>query len=184
MVADEDEVEERWQEHPLGRTAPLIRECLGATAEEAGYLVVVSDANGVLMLIEGNPHIRMRAAEGMNFAEGTLWSEPGTGTNAIGTALAVDHAVQVFGAEHFNEDVQRWTCSAAPIHDPDSGALIGVIDLTGRRLHGPSRQPRGGHGDGARRGDLAAARAAGARRADPRALRRRGRHGPRGRARS
>jgi hypothetical protein len=131
VVADEDEVLERWREHPLGRTAPLIRECLAATAEEAGYLVVVSDANGVLLLIEGNPRIRLRAAAGMNFAEGTLWSEPGTGTNAIGTALAVDHAVQVFGAEHFNEDVQRWTCSAAPVHDPDSGALIGVIDLTG-----------------------------------------------------
>ena len=67
----------------------------------------------------------------MNFAEGTLWSEPGAGTNAIGTALAVDHAVQVFGPEHFNELVQRWTCSAAPIHDPDTGEPLGVIDLTG-----------------------------------------------------
>ena len=27
--------------------------------------------------------------------------------------------------------MQRWTCSAAPIHDPDSGELLGVIDLTG-----------------------------------------------------
>jgi DNA-binding winged helix-turn-helix (wHTH) protein len=27
--------------------------------------------------------------------------------------------------------VQRWTCSAAPIHDPDTGRLLGVIDLTG-----------------------------------------------------
>jgi hypothetical protein len=67
----------------------------------------------------------------MNFTEGTLWSEPGAGTNAIGTAIAADHAVQVFGPEHFSEAVQRWTCSAAPIHDPDSGALLGVIDLTG-----------------------------------------------------
>ena len=67
----------------------------------------------------------------MNFTEGTLWSEPGAGTNAIGTAIAADHAVQVFGPEHFNEVVQRWTCSAAPIHDPDTGGLLGVIDLTG-----------------------------------------------------
>ena len=73
----------------------------------------------------------MRAADHMNFTEGTLWSEPGAGTNAIGTAIAADHAVQVFGPEHFNEVVQRWTCSAAPIHDPDTGELLGVIDLTG-----------------------------------------------------
>ena len=67
----------------------------------------------------------------MNFAEGTLWSEGGAGTNAIGTALAAEHAVQVFASEHFNEIVQSWTCAAAPVHDPDTGQIIGVIDLTG-----------------------------------------------------
>ena len=101
------------------------------TAEEGGYLIVISDANGVLLSIEGNRAIRLRAEEVMNFAEGTLWSEPGAGTNAIGTAVAVNHAVQVFGPEHFHEPVQRWVCSAAPIHDPDTGDLLGVIDLTG-----------------------------------------------------
>jgi len=81
--------------------------------------------------------VRLRAAGDMNFAEGTLWSEGGAGTNAIGTAIALDHAVQVFGPEHFSDPVQRWTCSAAPIHDPDTGAVIGVIDLTGdlRTVH-------------------------------------------------
>ena len=58
--------------------------------------------------------MRMRAADSMNFAEGTLWSEGGPGTNAIGTALAAEHAVQVFASEHFNEVVQAWTCAAAP----------------------------------------------------------------------
>jgi hypothetical protein len=73
----------------------------------------------------------MRAADSMNFAEGTLWSEGGAGTNAIGTALAAEHAVQVFASEHFSEVVQGWTCAAAPVHDPDTGQVIGVIDLTG-----------------------------------------------------
>jgi hypothetical protein len=131
VIADEDETQDLWDDHPLGRAYPLIRNCLAATAEEGGYLIVVSDANGVLLNIEGTAAIRMRAAEVMNFAEGTLWSEPGAGTNAIGTAVALDHAVQVFGPEHFHEPVQRWVCSAAPIHDPDTGALLGIIDLTG-----------------------------------------------------
>ena len=131
VVAGEEETSDLWESHPLGRAYPLIRNCLAATAEEGGYLIVVSDAEGVLLSIEGSAAIRMRAAEVMNFAEGTLWSEPGAGTNAIGTAVAVDHAVQVFGPEHFHEPVQRWVCSAAPIHDPDTGALLGIIDLTG-----------------------------------------------------
>jgi hypothetical protein len=73
----------------------------------------------------------MRAADSMNFSEGALWSEGGAGTNAIGTALAAEHAVQVFATEHFNEIVQAWTCAAAPVSDPDTGHVIGVIDLTG-----------------------------------------------------
>ena len=131
VVTDEEEAHELYEEHPLGRHTALIHACLSAMADEMGYLIVVSDATGVLLSIEGAASVRMRAAGDMNFVEGVLWSEPGAGTNAIGTAIAADHAVQVFGPEHFNEPVQRWTCSAAPIHDPDTGDLLGVIDLTG-----------------------------------------------------
>ena len=132
VVADEDEATARWQIHPLADMAPLIRACLAATADESQHLIVVSDANGVLLWVEGNAQVRMRAADKMNFAEGALWSEGGAGTNAIGTALAADHAVQVFASEHFNQTVQEWTCAASPVHDPDTGRVVGVIDLTGQ----------------------------------------------------
>jgi signal transduction histidine kinase len=131
VAVDRDEASERWQGHPLGQAAPLIRECLTSIAEESDHLIVVSDAAGVLLQLEGNAGVRSRAADSMNFTEGALWSEEGAGTNAVGTALAADHAVQIFATEHFNEVVQAWTCSAAPVHDPETGALLGVIDLTG-----------------------------------------------------
>jgi hypothetical protein len=132
VLSDVDETAARWEVHPLARLADLFRECLAAVPDEAGNLLVVSDEQGVLLWIEGEPRVRHDAADAMNFAEGTLWSEGGTGTNAVGTALAADHAVQVFASEHFNEVVQGWTCSAAPIHDPETGELLGVVDLTGR----------------------------------------------------
>jgi hypothetical protein len=131
VVADEDESSARWEAHPLARAAPLIRDSLQAVAAGSGHVIVVSDADGMLLWIDGDARVRLDAADSMNFTEGALWSEDGAGTNAIGTALAADHAVQVFAAEHFNEIVQRWTCSAAPIHDPDDGRLLGIIDLTG-----------------------------------------------------
>jgi len=62
---------------------------------------------------------------------GARWSEAAAGTNAMGTALALDHGLQVFSAEHFATPVHGWTCSAAPLHDPLTGELLGVLDLSG-----------------------------------------------------
>jgi signal transduction histidine kinase len=134
-IAGRDEVSERWEMHPLRQAASLIRECLTGLADESEHLIVVSDAAGVLLQVEGNAGVRSRAADSMNFTEGALWSEAGAGTNAVGTALAADHAVQIYATEHFMEVVQVWTCSAAPVHDPETGALLGVIDLTGLEGH-------------------------------------------------
>jgi signal transduction histidine kinase len=131
VAADRDEAMARWEAHPLRDAAPLIRDCLGWFADESEHLVVVSDAAGVLLQLEGTARMRSLAADSMNFTEGALWSEDGSGTNAIGIAVAADHAVQIFAGEHFVEVVQAWTCSAAPVHDPDTGELLGVIDLTG-----------------------------------------------------
>jgi signal transduction histidine kinase len=131
VTADHAEASARWAMHPLSEAAPLIREALASVADESEHLIVVSDAAGVLLQVEGNARLRSRAADSMNFTEGALWSEHGAGTNAIGTALAADHAVQIFATEHFMEVVQSWTCSAAPVHDPETGELLGVIDLTG-----------------------------------------------------
>jgi signal transduction histidine kinase len=131
VAADRDAASERWEAHPLGAAAPLIRECLASIADESEHLIVVSDAAGMLLRLEGNARVRSQAADSMNFTEGALWSEKGAGTNAVGTALAADHAVQIFATEHLIEVVQAWTCSAAPVHDPETGELLGVIDLTG-----------------------------------------------------
>jgi signal transduction histidine kinase len=132
MLADDDDVAALWEAHPLQAAAPLIRKWLRPVADESDHLIVVSDADGVLLWVEGDAKVRSSAADSMNFVEGALWSEVGAGTNAIGTALAAEHPVQVHAAEHFNEIVHGWTCSAAPVHDPDGGRLLGVIDLTGR----------------------------------------------------
>ena len=132
VLADEDETSARWDVHPLAAALPVIEDSLTAIADEAAHLIVISDAEGLLLWIGGNARVRMAAAESMNFTEGALWSENGAGTNAIGTALAADHAVQVFAAEHFNEVVQSWTCAAAPVHDPETGRLLGIVDLTGK----------------------------------------------------
>ncbi|MFD4207718.1 transcriptional regulator [Micromonospora tulbaghiae] len=116
--------------HPLTRVMPLFRDLLGGIAQDGAHLMAVCDAAGRLLWVEGHPAV-LRHAERMNFVPGARWDEAHAGTNAPGTALAVDHGVQIFATEHFVRPVQRWTCAAAPIHDPASGALLGAVDITG-----------------------------------------------------
>jgi len=130
-VVELDGARALWDEHPLQAASAVIEQCIAETLLDADNLLVVSDADGMLLSIRGDTRLRNRAADDMNFIEGALWSEASAGTNAIGTAVAASHAVQVFAAEHFTEPVQRWTCSAAPVVDPETGETLGIIDLTG-----------------------------------------------------
>ena len=124
------ELEAYRRDHPLAAVIGLLRELVGAVAEDGRHLMAVSDASGRLLWVEGHTAV-LRRAETMNFVEGAVWDEPHAGTNAPGTALALDHAVQIFSAEHFLSTVGAWTCAAAPIHDPATGRILGIVDVTG-----------------------------------------------------
>jgi hypothetical protein len=116
--------------HPLAAVIEAMRELVGGTADDGEHLMAVGDAAGRLLWVEGHRGARERA-ETMNFVEGAVWDEAHAGTNAPGTALALGRPVQIFSTEHFRLTVQGWTCAAAPIRDPATGQLIGVIDVTG-----------------------------------------------------
>ncbi|OIJ68624.1 GAF domain-containing protein [Streptomyces mangrovisoli] len=117
-------------EHPLARVMPLVRELMGPFAADGEHLLAVCDEHGRLLWVEGHPSTRRKAGR-MNFVPGARWSENAVGTNAPGTAVALDRPVQVFSAEHFIRRVQPWTCAAAPVHDPRTGRVLGAIDITG-----------------------------------------------------
>ena len=116
--------------HPLSGCKELIDDLLTDVARDTGAVVAVGDSLGRLLWVEGDKTLS-RKAEAMGFAPGADWSELAVGTNAPGTALAVDAPVQIFATEHFMGAVQPWSCTAMPIHDPHSGAVLGVVDLTG-----------------------------------------------------
>ncbi len=130
LLLEGPEARARWAEHPLSRTTEVLRHVLGDLLYEARHIVVVSDADGCLLWADGHPDV-LRAAERIRFWPGHAWSEEAAGTNAIGTALAADHGVQVFSAEHFRSEVHGWQCSGAPVHDPETGKTLGAIDVTG-----------------------------------------------------
>jgi len=126
----EDDLREYRNAHPLSLALPTIHKLLIRHTFEAGLIVAVGDQSGRLLWIDGDRDLR-RKAEDMLFVEGADWSEARVGTSAPGTALALDHGIQIAGPEHFRRIVHPWSCTAVPVHDPESGAVLGVIDVTG-----------------------------------------------------
>ncbi len=106
---------------------------LGQVLDTANVLLVVTDAEGVILWREGSPRIR-RQADTLGFAEGADWREARVGTNAIGTALAEAAPVELLAGEHFEQNQHPWYCTASPVHDPRTGELLGVIDVSGPAL--------------------------------------------------
>ncbi|SDN80946.1 hypothetical protein SAMN05660199_00730 [Klenkia soli] len=128
-LLDDDLVAYR-EAHPLAAVMPVIRRLLVADAEADKMIVAVTDAAGRMLWVEGDRQLRSQA-ERMHFVAGSRWGEDVVGTNAPGTALALDTPVQIYGSEHYSRTVQPWSCSAAPVHDPVTGVLLGAIDVTG-----------------------------------------------------
>ncbi len=126
-----EDLEEYRREHPLAGVMEMVRMLLlPGAAEDSGVVVAVGDAAGRLLWVEGDRRVRGLTGD-MGFVAGTNWAETAVGTSAPGTALALDRSVQIRQAEHFNRLVQPWSCTAAPVHDPETRRILGVIDVTG-----------------------------------------------------
>ncbi len=130
ITLPDDTLRDYREAHPLARVFPLLEDVLGVAARDCDAIMAVSDEAGQLLWVCGSP-ASLRRAEQIGFVEGSNWDETLAGTNAPGMALRLDEPVQVIRAEHFRTSVQHWSCAATPIHDPDTQALLGVLDITG-----------------------------------------------------
>ncbi|MDE8585782.1 MULTISPECIES: GAF domain-containing protein [unclassified Arthrobacter] len=130
LAFDWEQLEDYRRQHPLAAIMPVINKLLVQPSHDSGLLVAVGDEVGRLLWVDGDPTLQRRA-EGMMFVPGADWSEASVGTSAPGTALALGRGIQIAGAEHYQRAVHPWSCTAVPFHDPDSGAVLGVVDITG-----------------------------------------------------
>jgi hypothetical protein len=103
---------------------------LESLISEGDNILVVADARGRVLWRTGSPNV-LGHADRLGFIEGADWGEGAVGTNGIGTALVSNRAVQVFSAEHYSRSHHPWTCAGAPIKDPRTGQVIGVVDVSG-----------------------------------------------------
>lgn len=128
-----DELVRRREASPISLVIDDLRSVLTSVADAAHFLMVVTDADGVILWREGSARVR-HLADRLSFVEGVPWTEREVGTNAIGTALAEQAPVELFSAEHFEHSQHPWYCTAVPLHDPRTGDMLGVVDISGPAL--------------------------------------------------
>ncbi|WP_434665561.1 sigma-54-dependent Fis family transcriptional regulator [Paraburkholderia sp. A3BS-1L] len=120
----------QWQNRDLCGAARPALDSLRDILRECGTLIMLCDPGGTILQLNGETKAR-GVGEKVNLATGGCWNEDVIGTNAIGTAIATGAPVQIHASEHFCLDVKRWTCAAAPILDPFTRTLLGVVDVSG-----------------------------------------------------
>ncbi|MFJ8149857.1 GAF domain-containing protein [Streptomyces sp. NPDC096048] len=125
-----EEVQRRREASALRHVLPVLREGLLSVADVAHHIMVVADDEGRVLWREGSAPV-LRKADGLGFELGADWREEVVGTNGVGTPAVTRRPVQVFASEHFVRSQATWTCAGAPITDPRSGRLLGVVDVSG-----------------------------------------------------
>lgn len=129
-VLDRRELDERRRASALLGLLEQITAGVSGVVDDGQSLLVVADAQSRVLWRQGDRRL-LAHADRLGFVEGADWAETAVGTNAIGTVLGSGRSVQVFSAEHFVRTHHPWSCVGAPIRDPSSGEVLGVIDLSG-----------------------------------------------------
>jgi transcriptional regulator of acetoin/glycerol metabolism len=93
-------------------------------------MLLLTNQDGVILKAAGDLRT-LAAGEKIHLTVGGDWREDQAGTNGIGTALATRQPTYIHGSEHFCEGIKSWSCAAAPICEPGTGAIMGVLDISG-----------------------------------------------------
>jgi hypothetical protein len=126
---DESEARAFWQDSPLQHAVSRVESELRRTAEDGDLVLAVTDPQTRILWTYGGRVMR-RKAETVNFVPAARWDDESVGTNALDLANRLRRPSMVFSAEHYAPIVHNWVCWAAPVHDPLTGAQLGVIDLS------------------------------------------------------
>ena len=129
LLVETDVQQARFRSSRFMRAAQPAVQKAGYLLNRSGNMILLCDPQGLVIDQVGDPYTLDMGRENHLYTGGR-WREEDIGTNAIGMALLTGMPVQVFRAEHFSEEIQRWSCSATPVCDPVTERILGVVDVS------------------------------------------------------
>lgn len=120
------------ESHAAGRLArvsePVLQRITSHVAGERVAFMMVDRSATLVRTIAGTPAMKP-LLERIGAVPGTTWTEEFTGTNALATPFETHRPILIRGEEHYVEQMKDFTCYGAPIINPVSQRLEGVVDL-------------------------------------------------------
>ncbi len=92
-------------------------------------IALTDDRARILRRVDGSSVVG-RMLDRVAFSPGFGYAEGGVGTNGVGTTIEARRPLSVVGAEHFAEPLQVFACTGAPIIDPITSRVSGVLDVS------------------------------------------------------
>lgn len=113
----------------LARCARPVMEQLGDDTNDLPLTIGLTDRRVRVVARIDSTTASARLFDRAQYAPGFDFSEAAVGTNGAGTVFEAGQPVSVVGPEHFSESLQIFAASGAPIIDPVTGRIEGVVAM-------------------------------------------------------
>ncbi|MDN5918448.1 MAG: Fis family transcriptional regulator [Pseudonocardia sp.] len=114
----------------LVRCAEPVIDQLAEQVADIPMCVALTDSKARLLTRKDSSHAFGRVTDRVYFAQGFGYAEDSVGTNGVGTVLEYGQSVHIVGPEHFVDTLQSFACAGAPVRDPFTGRIEGVLDIS------------------------------------------------------
>ena len=114
----------------LARCARPVLERLTGDMSDVPVTIALTDAQARIVDRRDCSTAVGRVLDRVDFDRGFSFEESSIGTNGVGTVFEVGAPVSVVGSEHFNQSLVQFACTGAPILDPLTGRVVGVLDAS------------------------------------------------------
>src|SRR5258705_5185642 len=123
-------VQEPNADSPLTTAAAPVLDRIADDLSAQAVSIILTSSDGLVLQRLASDASMMNALDKVRLAPGYSYAEEFVGTNGIGTALENGHPTFIRGDEHYVGTLTRLACAGAPIRDPISRRIVGVLDLT------------------------------------------------------
>ena len=131
VVLNQEEARGIKDDNILCEAAAPVLHFLYEALEGRTFLVLLADPQCRLLDIFGDFKALEQAAR-LNVVVGSQWSEKQVGTDALAVSSVLRTPVQIHWSEHYCEQIGHgWAGSAAPVHAPFTGDILGTISIYG-----------------------------------------------------